>query len=106
MRASVERRRDTGFSCRPVMARKIHGWWAKRAMRAGLARFGQLGAFTAPAMFDFSIMRRPKSPSLVAGYLWRQAYVRRHGDIIKFHPSAARSGGRDNSSLVWSDISP
>jgi hypothetical protein len=61
----------------------------------------------APAMFDFSIMRRRKARPPRCRLPFGSTFTRSlTGPLLTFiHPRRGR-GGRDNSSLVWSDISP
>src|SRR6478609_3819749 len=61
----------------------------------------------APAMFDFSIMRRGKARPPRCRLPFGSTPTRGlTGSLLTFiHPCWGR-GGRDNSSLVWSDISP
>src|SRR4051794_38991791 len=110
MRASVERRRDTGFSCRPATARHGGG-------RVGEADF-ELGRWSpsrhrsrasdlvAPAMFDFSIMRARKSPSTPLPFaLWQHTHAQSHRFIINFHPSAPGQRGGETIRALCGAIS-
>src|SRR6266511_3424882 len=120
MMASVERRRDTGFLLCAGNGRKIAAAWtgvAQPSLTWAIVRsrrWGRASDLVAPAMFDFSIRRgegrimrdegfihRPANARLAAAYVRCQAH---HFALDRTRWPVWR--GRDNSSLVCSNITP